>query len=183
LTRQRCSATLGEAFGVTMEPIDAIVVLGCRVLPDGTPSPALLRRLRRAAALAREWPRAVVVVTGGDRHGRSEAGVMAAWLAAVGIGPARIREEQRARSTLENARFVVPILAALGAEHVAVVTDAYHVRRGLVLLGRGLRAAGVTGVRLSPAPVESDKGWWERGRLALAERGKLLWDLWAPKAR
>ena len=53
---------------------DAIVVAGCRVLPDGHPSPALQNRTRQAVNLWRAGPAPTLVFTGGvGRYPPSEA--------------------------------------------------------------------------------------------------------------
>lgn len=58
------------------------------------------------------------------------------------MAPGRIVEEPRARSTAENIAFSAPILGALGAVRVTLVTDYYHLPRARLLAARaGLAVA------------------------------------------
>lgn len=105
---------------------DAIVVAGCRVLPDGRPSLALQRRTDLAVALWRQGRAPVIVFTGGlGEHAPTEAAAAAAHAVDQGVPLVAIQLEDRSTSTEENARFA----AALGHRRVLVVTDAYHVFR------------------------------------------------------
>ncbi len=157
-------------------PLDALVVFGCRVI-DGRPSPALVRRLVRAAAAAGEYPAAVLVLSGGDAHGVAEAEVMRDDLVARGVAPARLRCERQARSTAENAARVVPILAELGARRIGLVTDPYHVRRSAVLLRAAARRAGLGGLTVVPLPAVESKSTLARLGLWIEESVKLAVSL------
>jgi len=154
-----------------------IVVLGCRVWPDGRLSRALDRRLRRALEVVETDVGAHVIVTGGDRVGPAEAPVMRDWLVRHGVEPARIISESRARVTSENALFVAPILRELGATEVSLVTDAFHMRRSLVLLRAALRRYGMTDVGIRAVAATDDKRGAARAWLVLSEWHKTLWSL------
>ncbi len=83
----------------------ALVVLGAAVRRDGTPSPALARRIALAARLHREGVALTVIASGGlGRHPPAEAQAIRDGLLAAGVPPAAVIEEDRARSTYENAR-------------------------------------------------------------------------------
>ncbi len=108
---------------------DAIVVAGCRVLPDGRPSMALRRRTSLAVEL---WEQAIaprIVFTGGigPDAPASEAAVAAAYAQRQGVPSEALLLEERSTSTEENARFAAELLPE-GAR-VVVVSDAYHVLR------------------------------------------------------
>lgn len=138
---------------------DAIVVLGCRVFPDGRPSAALARRVQRAAELWAAGRADVVVLTGG----RGDAGVVEAEVAAavaesLGVPRAALVLETRSTSTDENARFAAE---AIEGRRVLVVTDAYHVLRSERVFARHFEEAHVVGT-VSPR-------WWARVRGALRE--------------
>ena len=61
---------------------DVGIVLGSKVMPDGTPSPRLRARLDKAGELYRQGKFGWVIVSGGTgKEGYSEAKVMAAYLA------------------------------------------------------------------------------------------------------
>lgn len=106
---------------------DAVVVLGCRVRPDGSPSPALARRARHGATLYHRGFAPRLVTTGGvGTYGPSEASVAAGVARALGVPRGAIVLEERSTSTEENAREAA---ALIEAERVLVVTDTYHVFR------------------------------------------------------
>ena len=118
---------LGEEARAPDEAFDAIVVLGCRVGPDGRPSHALRRRAEHAARLYRAGAAPYVVTTGGvGDFGPSEASVARDVLIAHGVPAHRVLVEDASTSTDENARFAKE---RFGGRRVLVVTDAYHVAR------------------------------------------------------
>ena len=141
----------------------AIVVLGAGLETNGAPKAKLVARLQQALKLARIYPRAPILLTGGNpKNGVTEAYVMRLWLTKKGIRGTRFILEDRAKDTVENALYSSEILQRLGATHVTLVTSASHVRRGLVdlqeaCLQRGLRiqyadlaSAGKDEARLDP---------------------------------
>jgi uncharacterized SAM-binding protein YcdF (DUF218 family) len=109
--------------------LDAIVVLGCPVGPDGAPSPSLRRRALLGAELflAGRAPR--LVVSGGvTRSGLpSEAAAAAEVAIEVGVPSAAVTLEDRSRSTIENARFSADILG--NDARIVIVSDQHHLRR------------------------------------------------------
>ena len=119
----------------------AALILGCAVWPDG-PSPTLRRRALQGAALWRRGEVAHLVACGGPgRHPPTEAEAIRDLLLAEGVPPAAIHLEDRSRSTHENILFALPILAALGAEAVVIVTDRTHAPRARLIARRlGLQA-------------------------------------------
>jgi len=134
---------------------DVVVVLGCRVLPDGSAGPALVRRVTEGARLVREGRAGQLVLSGGQaRSGISEA--QAALPHALEAGASRevIVLEERSRTTDENASEVASLLGNRELA-VLVVTDAYHVPRSVRLFrkhfrkvaGHGVPGAGVTRVK------------------------------------
>lgn len=126
-------------------PYDAIVVAGCRVLPDGSPSRALARRAELALDLYHQGHAPRVVFTGGiGRFGPSEASVAAAHAVARGLPEESVVLEERSTSTRENAQYAARIVGA--DARVLVVTDAYHVFRARRVFAQwfaGAEAAGV----------------------------------------
>ena len=122
---------------------DAIVVLGCRVFPDGRPSVALARRVQRAAELWAAGRAEVVVLTGGRGDaGDVEAEVAAAVAESLGVPRTALVLETRSTSTDENARFAAE---AIAGRRVVVVTDAYHVLRSERVFARHFEEAHVVG--------------------------------------
>jgi uncharacterized SAM-binding protein YcdF (DUF218 family) len=119
-----------DTWGRTRVPsggYDAIIVAGCRVTADGTPSPALAWRVRTAVALWRDGRAPLVVFTGGvGDFPPSEAEAAAALAMRLGLPERAVRVEDASTSTEENARNAA---LRVPARHVLVVTDAYHVFR------------------------------------------------------
>lgn len=118
---------------------DAIVVLGGAVggvAPErpGIVLTAAASRVWHAAALYRAgkapW---VVVAAGGDpRPGEQvEADAIAQLLVSLGVPAQAIRRESASRSTLQNALYSRPILEALGARRVLLVTSGDHMARAV----------------------------------------------------
>lgn len=106
---------------------DAIVVAGCRVMPDGLPSNALKARTHRAVELWREGKAPIIVFTGGVGDTPPAEAVAAGNLAmSLGVPASAIVLEDTSVSTEENARHAAQIL---GGGRVLVVSDAYHVFR------------------------------------------------------
>jgi len=108
---------------------DFLVVLGCRVLPNGEPCETLVRRADYAAQLFHVGVADAVLATGGvgeDSGGVSEAVAIRTLLVERGVPAERIRLEDRSTTTQENAAFSAELEA--GAS-VLVVTDSYHALR------------------------------------------------------
>jgi len=138
---------------------DAIVVLGCRVFPDGRPSVALARRVEAAAELWAAGRAEIIVLTGGRGDtGLVEAEVAATVAESLGVPRSALVLETRSTSTDENARFAAE---AIAGRRVVVVTDAYHVLRSERVFARHFDEAHVVGT-VSPR-------WWARMQGALRE--------------
>ena len=131
---------------------DWIIVLGCGIRKDGSPTPILRGRLDRALRFAREQEAETgkapgFVVSGGQGPDEviSEAASMAAWLEAQGVPRERIILEDLSTDTEENMRFSRERLPASGrVGRVAYSTTNYHVfRAGLKARRVRLRAVGM----------------------------------------
>jgi uncharacterized SAM-binding protein YcdF (DUF218 family) len=131
---------------------DVAVVLGAALRTDGSPGPALLRRIDTAVALFRQGRTGHLLLSGGvRRHDRTEASEMRRRALAAGVPGDCLTVEDRSRDTLENALFCRPILIARGWTRVLLVTDGYHLPRALYTFRRfgvAARAAAAP-----PAPV------------------------------
>jgi len=135
--------------------VSVLVLLGAMLGPDGAPGPALLRRVRHAAALYAAGAAGTIVVTGGPAGATpTEARVMRDLLIAAGTPAAAVIEEDRARDTLENVLFSVEILKARGLGPAILVTDRYHLPRALMLfrlLGHPATGSGPASARPASA--------------------------------
>jgi uncharacterized SAM-binding protein YcdF (DUF218 family) len=110
-----------------LAPLDAIVVLGATLLPDGRASDVVAERARAAAALYHAGGAPIVCATGLDHRGHSEAAAIASILIAAGVPASALRLDHLARSTRENALRARALLP--DARAVWVVTQPFHARR------------------------------------------------------
>ncbi|WP_232016805.1 YdcF family protein [Gordonia insulae] len=140
-----------------------IVVLGAALNRDGSMKPVLITRLQAALSLARAFPPAGIITTGGlPRGGRTEAQAMKWWLVAHGIPAGRIATENHSRSTVENARYTARILAAGRATGAVVVSSPTHVKRAMLNFRQSVNGsipiAGVISGFTNGAPAGSGSG-------------------------
>lgn len=145
LTWALCAGALDRlGQGTSVGAFDAIVVLGCAVDAQGTPSPALKRRVEAGAALFHVGRAPILALTGGRVRGRpAEAPGMAAWAARAGVPRGAMVLEDKSRSTRENAAFTARLLP--GAS-VLIVTDSWHLPRARRLFGMHFPRVGGAGV-------------------------------------
>ena len=143
-------------------PFDVAIILGARIKPDGTPGPALSRRVAHGIALVEAGLAARLLMSGGAvAYPRPEAELMRDLARAAGLAPDQILIETASRSTIGNARHCQPIIAAAGWRDLALVTDACHLPRALYAFRHfGLAPTGL---------AASQSSWraWTRERLAL----------------
>jgi uncharacterized SAM-binding protein YcdF (DUF218 family) len=99
-------------------------------------------RLTAIAELARSYPQARVVFSGGSGRllygATTEADLAARLFASFGIAKERITLEDRSRDTLENASFTQKLVNPKPDERWLLVTSAHHMPRSVALF----RAAG-----------------------------------------
>jgi uncharacterized SAM-binding protein YcdF (DUF218 family) len=102
-------------------------------------------RLTEAVVLARRYPSARIIYTGGSASliGRpsSEAEDARTLFVAMGIDPQRITLETRSRNTDENARFTAVLVHPESGQRWLVVTSAYHMPRAMGLFRKAGFAA------------------------------------------
>lgn len=140
---------LEAAFAVPALPpanVDGIIVLGGGMdseINEARGGYELNRagdRFSEALRLARVYPAAKVLVTGGigdlDQQGEPEAVAAQRFFAAMGIDAERILVEPRARNTEENAQFSRALVAPGPGETWLLVTSAYHMPRAVGLFRR-----------------------------------------------
>ena len=116
---------------------DFIIILGCGIRKDGTPSPLLRGRIERALAFAEKQKaltgkEAVFVTSGGQGPDEpiSESASMKRWLLEQGVPEERIIEEDRSTNTRENMLFSRKKIRERDPEgKVAFSTTNYHVFR------------------------------------------------------
>ncbi len=128
------AVTILSAFHRTPpDDLDVLIILGALVYSYG-PSRVLQYRLDAAADYLQKNPRTRCIVSGGQGSNEPcpEAEMMKKYLIAKGIGPERIREENRSTSTVENIRFSREYCDPEN-DRVAIVTNEFHLWRGMAL--------------------------------------------------
>lgn len=123
---------------------DGIVVLGGAIDPDLSAAlgrTALGRsadRMVAAAELARRYPNARIVFSGGNANlvgddSAKEADYGLSLLEELGVARERLEAERLSRNTVENAQFVKMVAKPKQGERWLLVTSAYHMPRSIGL--------------------------------------------------
>jgi vancomycin permeability regulator SanA len=157
-------------FGTTdyRQPVDAVVVFGAQVLPDGTPSLALKDRLDTAVDLYNQNLTPVLIMSGGiDVEGVSEAVAMKDYAVSRGIPEQAIQVDEYGNSTQATALNTIKMAREQGFEQLGVTSSFYHMARiKMLYLINGLD------VFTMPAPLDERDasipfttlreipGWW-----------------------
>jgi uncharacterized SAM-binding protein YcdF (DUF218 family) len=120
---------------------DGIVVLGGAIEPDVSEARTEValdeagERITAAVALARRYPQARIVYSGGSAalifHEGSEAAAAVRLLESLGIAPERIIAEEQSRNTVENAVFSLLLAMPQPGERWLLVTSGYHMPRAM----------------------------------------------------
>jgi uncharacterized SAM-binding protein YcdF (DUF218 family) len=114
-------------------------------------------RLTEAAVLARRFPQARLVYSGGSASlwgsNSTEAVEARKLLTALGVDPARIAIEDKSRNTDENARFTAALVHPQPDQTWLLVTSAYHMPRSM-----GLFVKAGFSVRADPVDYRSLSG-------------------------
>jgi len=141
---------------------DGIIVLGGAISPDVSSARndvALnesAERMTAVAELARRYPRARIVFSGGSAALIYEEGTEAEFaerlLDSLGIARDRVLLEDRSRNTVENAIFSKEIAKPKPGERWLLVTSAYHLPRAIGVFRKA-------GFAVEPYPVD----WRTRG--------------------
>jgi uncharacterized SAM-binding protein YcdF (DUF218 family) len=160
---------------------DAIVVLGGALSSPRAPR----RQFTPGMAAARVWfalelfragkaPR-IVIAAGNqdpDDGNEPEAQAIADMLVAMGVPRDRLLLEGRSRNTRENADFSLPLVRAIGAKRVLLVTSAWHMPRALGTFEQHWKDSGielVPAVCDVPRRTRLDSRWaWLPSGLAFA---------------
>ena len=120
---------------------DYVIVLGCKIRPDGTLYPLIRGRVDRAIAFVRRQEaatgkRAVLIPSGGKGadEPEAEAAAMARYMRQQGVGAEQILPEDQSKTTRENLRFSRRLIEQRGGgARTAFSTSSYHVYRGGIL--------------------------------------------------
>ena len=134
---------LTEAQAAALEDVDCIVVLGCWVREDGSPSHMLEDRLKRGVALYQQGAAPKLLMSGD--HGTeqyNEVTTMKRYALEAGIPSADVFMDHAGFSTYETVYRAKDIF---GADRIIIVTQQYHLYRALYIARElGVEAYGVT---------------------------------------
>ena len=134
---------------------DFLIILGCGLKKDGTPTPLLRGRCDRALAFDKkqreETGKELTFITSGgqgENEANSESLAMKNYLIENGIPEERIIEEDRSADTFENMKFskakIEELKGSSGNARIAFSTTNYHVfRSGLYARRVKMRAVGM----------------------------------------
>jgi vancomycin permeability regulator SanA len=124
------------------QDLDCILVLGCGIHPDGSPTPMLASRLARGAELYEAgW--ADKILLSGDNSGKSynELATMERVILELGVPQEALVMDHAGFSTYES---IYRAKHEFGMQRVVIVTQEYHLYRALYLADAlGLEAWGV----------------------------------------
>ena len=152
---------------------DYIIILGCGLNKDGTPSPVLAGRIDRALAFWKKQKEetgkeAFFVTSGGQGSDEPvpESASMRIYLEERGVPGEKIIEEDKSTSTLENMKYSREKIISLNPDaKIAFSTTNYHVfRSGLCARRVKMRAVG----------MGSGSGWYFWPNAAVREFAGLL---------
>lgn len=172
---------LGEVAGILVlggsEDVEPALAWGLPLANDAGD------RLIAAAALARRFPEAPVLLIGGSGAllgaAVPEARLSQRVLLDLGVAPERLLLEERSRTTAENAAFSLPLAPAGRSGSWVLVTSAFHMPRAMATFC----AAGWTGLVAWPTDHRSLGGairpdWDLAGHLAGLNLAAREWIGW-----
>ncbi len=140
-----------------LKPADMIIV------PSGDDNG---ERVNRAVKLYKQGLASKVLMSGGPLQWRLTS---AAWMKkhamALGVPASAILLEEKSDSTIDNAKFSLPIVKKHGAKSVIIVTSPTHTRRAKRVFKRIFSKHKIN-VKIHSVPIAESKfklkGWWQR---------------------
>ncbi len=124
------TAIIADGLNDRTETADVAVVLGSKVMPDGTPSPRLKARLDRGIELYRDNRVAFVLVSGGTgKEGFSEGLVMRDYAVAQGVPQDRVIMDEFGNTTRATAENAARMMQERGLTTAIAVSQYFHITR------------------------------------------------------
>lgn len=142
-----CATTRGRiltpARAAGLEDIDCVLVLGCQVRADGSPSLMLSDRINRGVELYRLGTAPKLLMSGDhSQHGYNEVGAMKRLALEAGVDSRDVFMDHAGLATYDS---VYRAKAVFQAKRVLIVTQEYHLYRALYIArALGLDAWGVS---------------------------------------
>ena len=131
------------------QPFDVIIVLGAAQKSDGSPGPAMIRRVGHGVQCLKNDMAPFVLMAGGcTKTNIPESYTMAQLAISYGVAEKYIHQENRSKRTLENAIECRTMMKENGWSRALLVTDRFHMPRALYTF----QALGVD-VTPKPNPV------------------------------
>jgi len=122
-------AILSEENAAALQDVDCIIVLGCQVRDDGTPSHMLEDRLRRSVSLYQKGAAPKLLMSGDHgRQGYDEVDTMKRYAVDAGIDSADVFMDHAGFSTYETMYRAKEIFCA---QKVLIVTQEYNLYRSI----------------------------------------------------
>ncbi len=130
-----------ELTSVAGDGFDAVIVLGCSVLPDGSPSHMLADRIDAGVEAFNASGARLLVMSGDRKENYDEVGTMVARAVSAGVDPSLVAEDPEGFSTYES---MLRAAKNFGFRRIIVVSQRYHLYRALYIAGQlGMEAYGV----------------------------------------
>lgn len=142
----RASSHIVKADEVQL--VDAVIVLGASVHPDGTPSDILEDRLLTGISLLEDGKADAIIVSGDNgQNGYDEVNAMRVYLLEHGVSAEDIFLDHAGFDTYDT---LYRAKAIFGVSSAVIVTQAYHLPRALYIgKARGIEVYGVVADRRS----------------------------------
>lgn len=105
------------------------IILGNRLKDDGTITTTQEERLLMALEIQEKFNPDYFILSGGSpntKANKSEAEAMYDYLIEKGMDKNKLIKEDKSLSTVQNAKFSVPLAFELGAEIIIVCSSLYH---------------------------------------------------------
>lgn len=141
-----CGSTTGRILSpekvAGLTDIDCVLVLGCQVKENGSPSHMLEDRLKRSVSLYKEYGIPKLLMSGdhGQAH-YNEVGTMKQYAVDAGIPSSDVFMDHAGFSTYESLYRAKEVF---GVDRVVIVTQKYHLYRALFIArALGIEAWGV----------------------------------------
>ena len=133
---------LSEEAAAALDGVDCIIVLGCQVKDDGSPSHMLEDRLRRSVSLYKLGAAPKLLMSGDHgREGYDEVDTMKHYAVDTGIPSSDVFMDHAGFSTYETMYRAKEVFCA---QKVLIVTQEYHLYRAVYIARQlGLDAYGV----------------------------------------
>lgn len=112
-----------------MKTKKVVIILGNRLNDDGSITEIQKQRLELALEIEKEFNPDCYILSGGPANpvpNKSEAQAMYEYLIEKGIKKERLILEDQSYSTVENAKYSIPIAKKLNPDLIIICTSAYH---------------------------------------------------------